>query len=190
MTLPALPTFPALSVPTAAKYQQLLDRLEAITPLYAEVPSGFPSDGVTFGSTTLGTVAGMSVPVAANCTYLFEVHLFYTAGFTEGVDLRMLFPSLATLDQGTFTPWNSDSALSGGTHATTEWYAIRNQTSPPAVRDIGGTSTGQPLNGLLKGRLKTGASSGDLVLQAAKHANGPADTVIKYGTYMWARRVA
>jgi hypothetical protein len=190
MAMPTVPVFPALSAPTAAQMQQLTDAITALMPLYGEVPSGLPNGGVTFTSTTLGSVLGLNVTVAQNCTYVWEAHLFYTAGRTEGLDVRMLFPSLAKIDQGTQSPWNTDPGLNGGTHADIEWYSILDQSSPAATRDIGGCSTGLVLNAVLKGRLKTGATGGSLTLQAAQHTGGGTATIIKTGSYLHVRRVA
>lgn len=147
------------------------------------------ADQSVTSSTTLIDDTELYGTVAPNCTYRFELHMFYVGNETGDINTRWTFPTGATLDQMTICGWPIDTGFNtGGTHADTEFYALLAQTSPSTARPFAGSTT--VVTALIVGTLVVGGTAGTLQLQWAQNVSNGTATTVKAGSCLELRRVA
>ena len=127
---------------------------------------------VSFTSnTTLGTVTGLSVNVAAGRTYSFEAYLSFTDAAAGGIKAAIAGTATATAIE--YDGWIIDSAANG----------IKGNTQATALATTVASATTTGTAGVvqIKGTITVNAA-GTLLVQAAQNTSSGTATTIKRGS--------
>ncbi|GAA0705427.1 hypothetical protein GCM10010193_70630 [Kitasatospora atroaurantiaca] len=149
------------------------------------------ADESVTSSTTLQDDNHLTVAVAANAVYEFELMLMaQTANSDVAGDIKVgfTFPSAATLHFTGTGPNNADLSGATSSNSNGEWIARNGATSGSTTIPYG--MSGIAIGVLLKGLLITGANAGNLQLQWAQNASDPDALTMLTGSWMRADRVA
>lgn len=172
------PVFTAGQKLTAAALQQL-----------APIRLMKAADQSVTSSTTVVNDNDLVVPVAANATYDFDGFIFWIGNETGKIKFGMNAPTGATLDWGLLAGYDGDTGFNtGGTHGAAQFWLKQAQTTFPTGTIQYAASTAL-LTGLLKGRITTGSTAGNLTLQWAQFVSNATSTTLKAGSWLHAQRV-
>lgn len=158
--------------------------LNALVPLEAELAS----DQSVTSSTTIVDQADLTIAVEANATYELTGVLIATSAANAAGDVkyRFSYPANATL---TVTGPGPHNSLASGSQADGEWFYVLLDTATPAPDMPYGASTAGAAT-IINGKLKVGATAGNLVCGFAQQASNANATVLKAGSYLRLRRTA
>lgn len=180
MTSP-VPTLPALHVPTAAELGQYATAVNALLA-EARLSGAYKSaDTSRTSTTTYADDPHLTVPVAANGVYGFDLYGLYQAGGTGLLKVQFAFPAGAEVDAAS---WSYDPG-------TDEWAAVAGlpATSPlQYVTGLAGTGGNLPFR--LAGTLHVGSTAGTLAFQWAQTVSNATATIIRRGTRLTLTRFA
>lgn len=159
MTAPAIPVGAA----------DLADRLAVWrTILNSKLPGAVavkPADTNRNTTTTFANDPDLTLAVAANKMYKYELYLNITAGATPQMKVQLTSPSGASLKAGTFR-WNGTvNAPTGATHTT-------------------GGITGTDTYYVQEGIVRVGATAGSLTLQWAQSVSNGTNITIHQGSFL------
>jgi hypothetical protein len=158
--------------------------LNALVPLEAELSS----DQSKISNTTFADLADLTIAVEANATYeLTGLFVATSAANAAGdVKYRFSYPATATLTMMGPGPHNS---LASGSQADGEWFYVLLDTATPTADIPYGASTAGA-GAIINGKLKVGATAGDLVVGWAQQSSNANATVFKGGSYIRLRRTS
>lgn len=138
-------------------------------------------------STTMIDATGLTVPLAANATYLLDGYLAYLAGATTG-DLRVAL-TVPTSTTGHWALFAADlNAVDAGGNVITR----RLETFGDAnFLTAGGSNYILPgVMCTLRAYIATGSTAGNLQVRFAQNTTSTTATTIKAGSWLRAQRVA
>jgi hypothetical protein len=115
--------------------------------------------------------AELTFPVAANTSYSFRIHVFYTTNASADIKFQLTGPAAATLAQASlFAATGSGiDTVETATAFSTAWTVLDTGTAGHAVID---------------GILHNGINAGSVTLQWAQNSANAADTTVYKGSYL------
>lgn len=143
------------------------------------------SDKSVTSSTTLAAVTGLSVPLAANTTYVWDGYFGYTAA--EAGDLKVAF----TAPSGATGSWSLHQLVSTSTGGTGDLDARRETTYGTSTTQVaGGSDSGSGQMACLPhGHVVTSSSTGNLTVYVAQNTSSATATVLSGGAWLRVQRV-
>lgn len=129
---------------------------------------------------TLANDAQLTVPVAANATYMFEAYLNYSSAAAADAQFSLSVPASAT--------WKI-SPLSPGTGIAVTLSTLETAPVTSGGIGIGGIGVGTQMSGEPKGWVKTAGTAGNVVVQWAQLVSTASATVLYTGSWIRLTRV-
>lgn len=123
------------------------------------------------------------LPLGTNETWLFELVLYYHAPTAGDIQWDFTVPASAAVYAGLI-------ALAPGAASQTADFKTRAAGSGAASGSVGGGGAGTEIVAIVKGRVTTGATSGNLQFRWAQDSSNGTATVVLAQSHIIAHRIA